>query len=94
MTDYNGLYEKYEIKRIDGRDEPGQKHDGCALFVLDLTHDPAARKALRQYARSCETQKPGLAREIRGLLGRHEPTGPCGCSLCRSAHSVDDGCGR
>lgn len=45
-----GIYEKYIVKRTDGTDEPGGKHHGCELFVLDLTHDPVARKAARKYA--------------------------------------------
>ena len=45
-----GIYDKYTIKRNDGADAPGHKHQACALFVLDVTHDPIARDAARAYA--------------------------------------------
>lgn len=79
MAEYSGLYQKYEVKRVDGRDAPGEKHENDCLFVLDVTHDPAARKAMRQYARSCERTRPVFSSEILGLLGRHEP---CGYVCC------------
>ena len=50
--DTTGIYQKYRVERVDGRDRPGHKHEGCALFVLDLTHDPAARAAAIAYARA------------------------------------------
>ncbi len=31
-----GLYHKFDIRRTDGQSEPGQKHDNCDYFVLDL----------------------------------------------------------
>ena len=34
-----GLYDKFYVKRTDGKSEPGQKHENCKYFVLDLTHD-------------------------------------------------------
>jgi len=45
---------KFVVRRYDGRDGPGEKHDGCQYFVLDLTHDVHARVAARAYAVSCE----------------------------------------
>src|ERR1043166_8738506 len=49
-----GLYPdgKFVVLRKDGTDAPGGKHDGCQYFVLDVTHDPHARPALRAYAGS------------------------------------------
>lgn len=47
-----GLYDKFSVKRTDGRDDPGEKHDDCRYFVLDLTHDPLAIPAARAYALS------------------------------------------
>lgn len=41
-----GLYRKFIVTRTDGKSAPGQKHDGCDYFVLDLTHDPHAAPAL------------------------------------------------
>lgn len=44
-----GLYEKFHVERTDGRSAPGEKHAGCAYFVLDLDHDPLAMVALQAY---------------------------------------------
>lgn len=60
-----GLYRKFDVRRTDGSDAPGQKHDGCAYFVLDLTHDEHAVAAIRAYARSCATEFPMLAADLR-----------------------------
>jgi hypothetical protein len=39
-----GLYGKFTIRRNDGTDAAGEKHDGCEYFVLDLTTStPAPR---------------------------------------------------
>lgn len=59
-----GLYRKYEVNRTDGRDGPGEKHHGCAYFVLDLDHDPHALPALVAYAKSCHTEYPELRRDL------------------------------
>ena len=45
-----GLYGKYLVSRTDKSDFAGKKHDGCEYFVLDLTHDRFAVKAIRVYA--------------------------------------------
>jgi len=58
--DTRGLHGKFIVRRTDGRDEPGGKHDGCFYFVLDLTHDEAARSIL-----------PALA-DAYDAHGRHE----------------------
>lgn len=56
-----GLYDKFTITRNDGQSAPGQKHDGCEYFVLDITHDHHARQALVAYAMSCRNENPELA---------------------------------
>jgi len=63
-----GLYGKFDIKRTDGKSEPGQKHDGCDYFVLDLTHDPFAFQALMAYAVACDKEYPLLAADLREKL--------------------------
>ena len=63
-----GLYGKFIVTRTDGKSEPGQKHDGCDYFVLDLTHDPFALHALDAYARWCQQEYPQLARDLRNKL--------------------------
>lgn len=63
MTTEQGLHQKYIVQRTDGTDAPGEKHDGCEYFVLDLTHDPVAVKALWAYAVNCR-DNPTLAADL------------------------------
>lgn len=69
-----GLYDKYTVTRLDGRDRPGEKHDGCRYFVLDVTHDPYAPAALRAYVEACRAERPALAADLMalGALGAQE----------------------
>ena len=62
-----GLYGKFNIERTDGRSAPGEKHDGCEYFVLDLTHDPHALVALRAYEQSCKRDFPALAYDLASI---------------------------
>lgn len=65
---------KFQVSRTDGRDAPGEKHEGCQYFVLDLTHDPHARNAALAYAASAAEDGYGLlARELRGLVSLCTP---------------------
>lgn len=59
-----GLYNKFEIRRVDGSSEPGEKHHSCEYFVLDLVHDKHAAAALRAYAESCVDEYPQLAADL------------------------------
>lgn len=59
-----GIYRKFIVQRVDGRDKSGFKHDGCEYFVLDLTHDKYAHAALAAYARACENEYPKLAEDL------------------------------
>ena len=63
-----GLYEKFHVERTDGRSAPGEKHDGCEYFVLDLDHDPHALPALIAYEKSCRADFPGLAADLRAKI--------------------------
>jgi hypothetical protein len=63
-----GLYNKFTVTRNDGASAPGQKHDGCIYFVLDVTHDRHAPPAIMAYAKSCASEYPALARDLRKLL--------------------------
>jgi len=68
MADRNrGLYRKFEVRRTDGRDEPGEKYCGCRYFVIDLDHDPCAFAALMEYANQCAEDKPLLASDLRRM---------------------------
>ena len=62
-----GVYNKFTVYRNDGKSAPGEKHDGCRYFVLDVTHDPHARAALLAYAESCEAEYPVLSKDVANL---------------------------
>ncbi len=64
-TTQRGLHQKFEVRRTDGTDAPGGKHEGCEYFVLDLTHDPFAAFAIRAYADACREKNPRLSAELR-----------------------------
>ena len=53
-----GLYRKFDVRRVDGSDQPGGKHDDSEYFVLDLKHDVHARAAIQAYAIACATTHP------------------------------------
>lgn len=59
-----GLYDKFRVERTDGKSTPGERHDGCEYFVLDLTHDPFARPALIAYAAACGIEYPRLSEDL------------------------------
>lgn len=68
-----GLFRKFEVRRLDGSDHPGEKHYGCRYFVLDLSHDKHAPAAMRAYAASCSATHPALAADIRAEFGESQP---------------------
>lgn len=59
-----GLYRKFDVRRVDGSSEPGGKHHDCEYFVLDMTHDQHARVALRAYADACASTHPELSADL------------------------------
>jgi hypothetical protein len=59
-----GIFGKFKIERTDGRSERGEKHYGCAYFVLDLSHDEHAKVVMQAYADSCRAEYPLLAKDI------------------------------
>lgn len=63
-----GLYRKFNVSRTNGSDGPGGKHDGCDYFVLDLSHDPHAYRALKAYIESCRREFPTLADDLTTRL--------------------------
>lgn len=65
MEDKNrGLYGKFRVERTDGRSAPGEEHDQCEYFVLDLTHDKHAVPAIKAYAESCQSEFPRLSKDL------------------------------
>ncbi len=65
-AEQQGLFRKFVVRRTDGSDSPGGKHDGCEYFVLDVDHDKHAKTALAAYAASVEETHPQLAADMRG----------------------------
>lgn len=64
-----GVFQKFVVYRVDGKDLPGRKHQGCFNFVLDLTHDPAAIPAIHAYAAACAVTHPQLAADLFARFG-------------------------
>lgn len=62
---YEGLEYKYTVKR---NWDPENKHKDCFYFVLDITHDKHARKALKKYIKLCWKEHPVLAADLLGVL--------------------------
>jgi hypothetical protein len=56
-----GILKRFDVYRVDGRDQLGEKHHDCEYFVLDLTHDPFAIPAIRAYADACKEEFGVLA---------------------------------
>ena len=81
-----GLYGKFIVKRADGTHRPGEKHDGCDYFVLDLTHDPFAVEALAAYASACGREYPLLARDLRAKLQAMSKAAPAHASKERTVN--------
>lgn len=67
-----GLFNKFHVHRVDGRDAAGEKHDGCEYFVLDLNHDAHALAAIAAYAASCQHEFPVLSLDLREKLAKVE----------------------
>lgn len=64
-----GVEDIYRIVRIDGKDKPGEEHENCMYYVLDLNHDRYALPALHSYAGACRSEYPELAEELERLIG-------------------------
>lgn len=64
MTADGPLLNKFKVTRRDGQHRKGKKHSQCQYFVLDLTHDPYAISALKEYIAHCAKTHPELARDI------------------------------
>jgi hypothetical protein len=68
-----GLYEKFTVTRNDGRSAPGEEHEHCRYFVLDLDHDPHVWAAVRAYEEEIAPYFPRLAIDLMKI--RDEATG-------------------
>ena len=63
-----GIYNKFDVRRTDGSDEPGGKHHGDKLFVLNITTDKFAATAALAYAKACAKEYPVLAADLRSMV--------------------------
>jgi len=72
MCKEKGIYNKFKVERTDGKSAPGQKHEKCRYFVLDLDHDRHAIEALRGYALSCNSEYPELAKDLHRISRQME----------------------
>lgn len=64
-----GVYGKFAVRRVDGRDAPGGDRHGADYFVLDVTHDRFAKPALAAYVQACAGDYALLAQD---LVTRHD----------------------
>ncbi len=67
---FEGLDDRYSVRRTDGRSGEGEKHHGCEYFVMDLTHDRYAMSAIEQYAIACKSEYPKLAEDLFNVMQR------------------------
>ena len=63
-AEQQGMFRKFDVRRVDGSDAPGGKHHGCRYFVLDLDHDVHAQAAMTAYGISCAETHPELSADI------------------------------
>jgi hypothetical protein len=68
-----GLVDKFNVSRTDGTSDPGERHDGCSYFPLDVTHDPFAVAALSAYADACRSEYPYLAADLDLMVAHTDP---------------------
>lgn len=73
MPEPDTIYQKFLVTRVEGGQGPGEKHEHCTFFVLDLVHDQHAIPAILAYAASCEGTLPGLASDLRQIAMRRKP---------------------
>jgi hypothetical protein len=68
MPENRGYYEKFDVHRRDGRDEPGGDREGALYFTLDLVHDPYALTALRAYLEVAKGELPFLVEDLQQIF--------------------------
>lgn len=71
MLTTDGLYNKFHVCRLDGRDQPGGDKENANYFVLDIANDPYAWAALGEYAYLCRRVYPELSKDLYELLERY-----------------------
>lgn len=69
---HDGLFKKFNVSRVDGRDRPGGDKENAFYFVLDIANDPFARDALATYAYNCQYSNKELSENLYVLLERYD----------------------
>ena len=79
-VEQQGVFRKFDVRRVDGSDQPGGKHFGCEYFVLDMAHDQYAKDAIRAYAEACKATYPTLSSDLlsRYVVSQPAPAVPEG----------------
>ncbi len=77
-----GIYGKYVLGKADGS---AIDPEAC-YFILRLDTDPAARRAMAQYARSIRRENETLANDIEKCIRELEAP-DCGCREAMCPHS-------
>jgi hypothetical protein len=72
MAKNRGLYNKFYVSRVDGRDAPGGDKENARYFILDFVNDKFAREALMYYAFKCAEEIPELSSDIWTTLLRKD----------------------
>lgn len=63
-----GLFNKFRVERLDGRDQSGGDKADAKYFVLDYVHDIYAQHAVLAYADACAGDLPELATDLRAQI--------------------------
>lgn len=69
-----GYYHKYNVQRVDEGNNEAEVHKDCDFFVLDLTHDVHAVRALDKYREAMVGVDTQLAIDLTIILARY-----CNC---------------
>lgn len=81
MSNTRGIYGKYIIEKSDG----SKVNPEACYFVLRLDTDSAARKAMRQYARSIRRENEMFAVQIDQCIEEIEAS-HCNCREAMCSH--------
>src|SRR5262249_19614136 len=68
MPENRGYYEKFNVQRNDGRDQPGGDREGAMYFTLDLVNDPYALTAMRSYLEAAKGELPFLVDDLQQMF--------------------------
>ena len=87
-AEQQGVFRKFDVRRVDGSDAPGGKHHGCRYFVLDMDHDQHAASALAAYAASCAVTHAALSAELAAEFGKPDSGRDAALWTCRKMNDL------